>query len=75
MSFQIQYLFIELHQRPSQLVYFPCAGPGCLAAQTMVENWLQVRRVDSLQLLPVRVAKGRVKNKKDMRTKRGIPPN
>ena len=56
-----KYLFIELHQRPSQLVCFPGAGPRCLAAQAVLENWLQVRRVDSLQLLPVWIAKGRGK--------------
>ncbi len=56
-----QYLFIELHKRPGQLVCFPCAGPGCLAAQAMLENWLQVCWVDSLQLLPVWIAKGRGK--------------
>lgn len=55
----MQYLFIELHKRPSQLVCFPCAGPGCLAAQAVLENWLQVSRVDSLQLLPVWIAKVR----------------
>lgn len=57
MSGPIQDLFIELHQRTSQLVCFPCAGPGCLATKAVLENWLQVRRADSLQLLPVWVAK------------------
>lgn len=34
----------------------PGAGPRRLAAQAVLENRLQVRRVDGLQLLPVRVA-------------------
>lgn len=45
---KIQYLFIELHKRASQLVRFPCAGPGCLAAKAVLKNWLQVCWVDSL---------------------------
>lgn len=57
----IQYLFVQLHKRPSQLVCLPRASPGCLAAQAMLENWLQVCWVDSLQLLPVWIAKGRCK--------------
>lgn len=58
------YLLVELNERPSQLVCFPSAGPRCLAAQAVLENWLQVRRVDGLQLLPVRIAEGGGKRNK-----------
>lgn len=51
-----QYLLVELNKRAGQLVSPPGAGPRRLAAQAVLENRLQVRRVDGLQLLPVRVA-------------------
>lgn len=55
------YLLVELHKRTSQLVRFSCAGPQRLASQAMLENWLQICWVDSLQLLPVWIAKDRGK--------------
>lgn len=67
----IQYLFIKLHKRPSQLVCFPCGSPGCLTAQAMLENWLQVCWVDSLQLLPVWITKCKAAEKlRDMVAKK-----
>lgn len=52
-----QYLLVELNKGAGQLVSSPGAGPRRLVAQAVLENRLQVRRVDGLQLLPVRVAK------------------
>lgn len=68
------YLLVDLHKRPSQLVCFPCACPRCLAAQAMLENWLQVCWVDGLQLLPIWVAEGK-EEQKQMRFRVGVKEN
>lgn len=65
------HLLIELHEKPSQLVSFSSGGPGCLVTQAMLENWLQVSRVDGLQLLSVRITKGMVKEEEKVWRRKG----